>query len=135
MRNPPILISVLGFFAALAGFGYIFFGLRVLGFDWFGAFGDLPAFDSVGIWGWLALGLGILWLVVAVGLWGLQPWAWLTAMIIAGLALFEAFIAFIQFPGTGYGFAMSLMPILIILYLNSASVKAAFSVSEPPPGS
>ena len=42
MRNPPILVAVIGFFAALAGFGYLFFGLRVLGFDWFGLFGDLP---------------------------------------------------------------------------------------------
>ena len=135
MKNPPILISVLGFFAALAGFGYIFFGLRVLGFDWFGALGDLPAFNDVGIWGWLALGLGILWLVVAVGLWAMQPWAWLTAMLIAGLALLEAFIAFIQFPGTGYGFAMSLLPILIIIYLMSSSVKAAFGMEDPPSAS
>ncbi len=135
MKNPPILISVLGFFAALAGFGYIFFGLRVLGFDWFGALGDLPAFNDVGIWGWLALGLGILWLVVAVGLWAMQPWAWLTAMLIAGLALLEAFIAFIQFPGTGYGFAMSLLPILIIIYLMSSNVKAAFGMEDPPSAS
>jgi hypothetical protein len=132
MKNPPILISVIGFFAALAGFAWIFFGARVLGFDWFTILGDLPAFEKVGIWGWLAIGLGILWLLVAVGLWALQPWAWLTAMIVAGLALFEAFLAFIQFPGTGYGFAMAIMPIIIILYLNSAGVKAAFGVSEPP---
>ena len=46
MRNPPILISVLGFFAMLAGFGYFFFGLRVLGFDWFGIFGHLPKYES-----------------------------------------------------------------------------------------
>ena len=133
MRNPPILISVLGFFAAMAGFAWIFFGLRVLGFDWFGLLGDLPKFDSVGIWGWLALGLGILWLLVAAGLWAVQPWAWMTAMIIAGLALLEAFIAFVQFPGTGYGFAMALLPLLIILYLNSTAVKVAFGVSDPPP--
>ena len=135
MRNPPIMVSVIGFFAALAGFGYLFFGLRVLGFDWFGALGDLPAFNDVGIWGWLALGLGILWLVVAVGLWAMQPWAWLTAMLIAGLALLEAFIAFIQFPGTGYGFAMSLLPILIIIYLMSSNVKAAFGMEDPPSAS
>jgi hypothetical protein len=58
MKNPPILISVLGFFAALAGFGFLFFGLRVIGFDWFGAFGDLPKYESAGIWGWLAVGTG-----------------------------------------------------------------------------
>ena len=33
MKNPPILISVIGFFAALAGLAWIFFGLRALGFD------------------------------------------------------------------------------------------------------
>jgi hypothetical protein len=133
MRNPPILISVIGFFAALAGFAYLFFGLRVLGFDWFGALGDLPAFESVGIWGWMAIGMAVLWLLIAFGLWALQPWAWLTAVIIAGFSLFEAFIAFFQFPGSGVGFGMAILPVVILLYLNSASVKAAFGVGDPPP--
>ena len=73
MRNPPILISVLGFFAALAGFAWLFVGLRVLGFDWFGALGDLPQFEQTGLWGWLAIAGGILWLAVAFGLWALRP--------------------------------------------------------------
>ena len=81
MRNPPILVSVLGFFAALAGFGNLFFGLRVLGFDWFGALGDLPAFEGVGLWGWLAIAVGLAWLFVAFGLWALQDWARVVGMI------------------------------------------------------
>jgi hypothetical protein len=133
VRNPPILISVIGFFAALAGFAYLFFGLRVLGFDWFNALGDLPALESVGLWGWLAIGMAVLWLLIAFGLWTLQPWAWLTAMIIAGLSLLEAVITFFQFPGTGIGFMMGILPVVILLYLNSASVKAAFGVGDPPP--
>jgi cytochrome c oxidase subunit IV len=127
MRNPPILISVLGFFAALAGFGFLFFGLRVLGFDWFGALGDLPAYESVGLWGWLAIGAGIAWLLVAFGLWALQSWARVFAMVIAGISLFEAILAFFQFPGSGVGFAMALMPLILLWYLNSDDVKAAFS--------
>lgn len=126
MRNPPILVSVIGFFAALAGFGYLFFGMRVLGFDWFGALGDLPQYESVGLWGWLAIAVGISWLLVAFGLWGLQSWARVLAMVIAGISLFEAVLAFFQFPGSGMGFAMSLMPIIILFYLNSSEVKAAF---------
>ena len=131
MKNPPILISIIGFFAALAGFGYLFFGLRVLGFDWFGALGDLPAFEHVGLWGWLAVVTGIVWLLAAFGLWALQPWARLFALIIAGFALFEAILAFFQFPGTGVGFAMAIMPALILWYLNSGEVKAAFGEGEP----
>jgi hypothetical protein len=107
--------------------------LRVIGFDWFGAFGDLPQFNGVGLWGWLAVGTGIVWLLAALGLWALQPWARLFALIIAGFALFEAVLAFIQFPGTGIGFGMAIMPAVIIWYLSSSEVKAAFG-EVPPPG-
>jgi hypothetical protein len=126
MRNPPILISVLGFFAMLAGFGYFFFGLRVLGFDWFGIFGELDKYESVGLWGWLAIGVGIIWILAALGLWSLQPWARLFAVIIAGFSLFEAVLAFFQFPGSGIGFAMAIMPAVILWYLTTAEVKEAF---------
>ena len=131
MKNPPILISIIGFFAALAGCSFLFFGLRVLGFDWFGALGDLPAFEHVGLWGWLAIATGIVWVLAAIGLWALQPWARLFALIMAGIALFEAVLAFFQFPGTGVGFAMAIMPALILWYLNSAEVKVAFGEAEP----
>ena len=130
MRNPPILISVIGFFAMLAGFGYFFFGLRVLGFDWFGALGNLPAFESVGLWGWFAIAVGILWILVALGLWMLQDWARILAMVVAGVSLFEAVLAFFQFPGTGVGIAMGLLPAVILLYLNSRDVKAAFGEDD-----
>ena len=130
MRNPPILISVLGFFAMLAGFGYFFFGLRVLGFDWFGIFGDLPQYESAGLWGWLAIGVGIIWILAALGLWSLQPWARLFAVIIAGFSLFEAVLAFFQFPGSGVGFAMAIMPAVILWYLTTAEVKDAFGELE-----
>ena len=130
MKNPPILISVIGFFAALAGFSYLFYGLRMLGFDWFGALGDLPAFNSVGLWGWLAIIVGIGWLAVALGLWALQPWARVFAMVIAGISLFEAVLAMFQFSGSGLGFGMAILPLVILFYLNSREVKAAFGEGE-----
>ena len=134
MRNPPVLVSVIGFFAALAGFGYLFFGLRVLGFDWFGLFGDIPSLESVGLWGWFAIIAGIAWILVAGGLWALQPWARVFAMVVAGFSLFEAALAFFQFPGTGIGFSMALMPVIILLYLNGREVKAAFGEVDSSAG-
>ncbi len=131
MKNPPILISVIGFFAALAGFGWLFFGMRLLGFDWFGVLGDLPALESAGLWGWLAILGGVLWLAAAFGLWSMQPWAWMLAMLVAGFAIFEAFLYMLSYPGTGIGIAMMLMPGLIALYLMSSDVKAAFGLAEP----
>ncbi|HEY6609400.1 MAG TPA: hypothetical protein VI277_09410 [Candidatus Limnocylindria bacterium] len=126
MKNPPILISVIGFFGVLAGFYWLYLGLRMLGFDWFGVLGDLPAYEQAGLWAWLAIGAGIAWLAASFGLWSLQPWAWTFAIVVAGFALLEAFLWFLEFPGTGVGFSASIMPIIILLYLNSAEVRDAF---------
>ncbi len=131
MKNPPVLISVIGFFAAMAGFAWLFLGLRLLGFDWFGILGDVPAFESVGLWGWLAIIGGVLWLAAAFGLWSMQPWAWMLAMVVAGLAVFEAFLWMIQYPGSGLGLGMMILPGIIILYLNSRDVKDAFGLTAP----
>ncbi len=130
MKNPPILISVLGFFAALAGFGWIFVGMRMIGFDWFGIFGDLQQFESAGLWGWLAVGAGVLWLAAAVGLWSLRPWAWAFAMVVAGISLFEAFLWTITAFGSGVGLVAGLLPLVLILYLNSQDVKKAFGLTD-----
>ena len=132
MRNPPILISVLGFFAGLAGFSYLFFGLRLLGFDWFGALGDLPQLNNVGLWGWLAIAAGIAWIVTALGLWALQEWARMVALIVAGFSLLEAVIAMFQFTGSGIGLGMAVLPLVLLWYLNTAEVKEAFGVATTP---
>ena len=128
MRNPPILISVIGFFAVMAGFAFLFLGLRMLGFDWFGVLGDLPEFESIGIWGWLAVLAGVAWIAAGAGLWSLRPWAWAFAMIMAGISLFEAFLLLLQFPGSGLGFGAALLPGVLLLYLNSREVKRAFGL-------
>jgi len=130
MKNPPVLVSIIGFFALIAGLAWIFLGLRILGFDWFGVLGDLPKFDQVGLWGWLALLAGVLWCAAALGLWSLQPWAWLFAILMAGLALFEAFLWFIEYPGTGIGLGMAIMPLVILFYLNTREVKVAFGLAD-----
>jgi predicted flap endonuclease-1-like 5' DNA nuclease len=105
-------------------------GFRMLGFDWFGLFGDLPRFESVGLWGWLAVITGFAWLLAALGLWSLQPWARLFAMIMAGFGLIEATVAFFQFPGTGIAFSMAIMPALVLWYFSTSEVKQAFGLED-----
>ena len=99
MKNPPILVSIIGFFAMLAGFGFLFYGLRVIGFDWFGLFGDLPAIEHVGIWGWLAAITGVIWIFAALSLWALQPWARLFAMFMCGTCAVRGGPGLLPVPG------------------------------------
>jgi hypothetical protein len=127
MRNPPILISVLGFFAALAGIYYIFAGLRLIGFDFFGAFSNTSLTQGYWFWGVMWIVVGVIYIAVAGALWSLQPWAWLFAEIIAVFGLISAF--FVMFDlGLGAALGAALLPAIILLYLNGAEVKAAFGV-------
>ena len=73
-----------------------------------------------------------MWLLAAGGLWALQPWARLFAQIIAGLGLFEAVLAFFQFPGTGIALGMAIMPAFILWYLSTSDVKEAFGIGARP---
>ena len=133
MRNPPIFVSILGFFGAMAGFYWLYVGLRALGFDWFGLLGDLEPFETAGLWGWLAIGAGVAFLIASLGLWAMAPWAWSFAIIVAGFALFEAFLWFIEYPGSGVGLSAAIMPLLIIWYMNTREVKAEFDIGEEAP--
>ena len=41
-------------------------------------------------------------------------------------------LAMIQFPGSGVGFGMALLPLVMLWYLNSSEVKAAFGETVVP---
>jgi len=129
VKYPPILISILGFFAIMAGFVWSVAGLRALGVEFGTIFGDLPLYDNVGIWGIVALILGVLWIAAGLALWSLRPWAWMFASIIAIFALVNAFFLMIAYAGSGAGLVQALMPALILWYLNTAEVKEAFGLA------
>ena len=109
MKNPPILISVLGFFAALAGFASLFLG-RSSSASTGSACSATSARSKCGLGAGSRSSRSSGWLA-AVGLWSLRPWAWMFAMIVAGFALFEAFLWMFQYPGTGLALGMLILPL------------------------
>ena len=127
MKNPPILISVLGFFGLMVGFYYIFAGLRILGFNFFGVFATAPVTTGWGFWGAMWIIVGLIYFGAAWALWTLQPWGWLFAVILSVFALISAF--FVMFDaGLGPALGAALLPGIILLYLNTAEVKKAFAM-------
>lgn len=132
MKNPPILISVLGFFGLMVGLFYIFAGLRILGFNFFGVFATAPATDFWGFWGLMWIVIGLIYGAAAYALWTLQPWGWLFAVILSVFALISAF--FVMFDaGLGPALGAAILPGIILLYLNTAEVKSAFAVEGSGP--
>ncbi|HEY6571123.1 MAG TPA: hypothetical protein VIZ22_12580 [Candidatus Limnocylindrales bacterium] len=127
MKNPPILISVLGFFGLMAGLYYIYAGLRIWGFNFFGMFDTADVTAGWGFWGLMWIVVGLIYFAASWALWSLQPWAWLFAVILSVFALISAF--FVMFDsGLGPALGAAILPGIILLYLNSAEVRRAFDV-------
>jgi hypothetical protein len=125
VKNPPILISVLGFFGLMVGLYYIFAGLRILGFNFFGAFATAPVTTGWGFWGAMWVVVGLIYIAASGALWTLQPWGWLFAVILSVFALISAF--FVMFDaGLGPALGAAVLPGIILWYLNTAEVKSAF---------
>jgi hypothetical protein len=130
MGRPPIGIAVLGFFAAMAGFAYLLAGLR-----WVGAvaFGPVETGDGVVLTGSLAILAGLIYLAAGAALWSLRPWAWLLAMIVSAFGLFEAVLVLFATGSLAAGLASALLPGVVLWYLNSADIKAAFVEANSVP--
>ncbi|MHA1960945.1 MAG: hypothetical protein ACW99U_11980 [Candidatus Thorarchaeota archaeon] len=78
-----------------------------------------PAFAAFAlIFAAFAVILGLISLVVGYGLWGLKSWAWTWAMIVNVLNIITALL--------GGNYIGLVIPIIIVLYLNSPDIKRRF---------
>jgi hypothetical protein len=128
MGNRPVGVTVLAILSFVAGLIYLWNGLDLLGYLIFGP--SHPAATGSLFWsGVFAIILGVIWLAVGGALWSLQPWAWMFAFIMAIFGLLESTFTLIAGGGATY-FGMFLFPLIILIYLNSASTKKAFGMPE-----
>ncbi|MDD1742950.1 MAG: hypothetical protein LUQ47_06415 [Methanotrichaceae archaeon] len=66
---------------------------------------------------------------LVVGFWRMQRWAWVSGMILVGLAMAADLWGY--FHGNHYWFSMTIN-ILIVFYLNQRDVLREFSGKEEP---
>jgi len=121
----PAGITIIGVLATAVGIIYVLQGIRVLGFV---VFGPGQAFSNASLTGWLTLILGIVWLAVAGGFFSLRRWAWLFGVIVVGITLIEAFFGSINGWQPGDVFVATIVPLIVLFYLNSPKVKDAFAI-------
>ena len=127
MRQPPIGIAVLGFFALVNGISAAIIGLQLMGIV---VFGPVSTGSGTFIWGLLAFVLGALWVAVGYGAWNLRIWAWTIGMLLAVLGILNAVFILIGTGDLTKGLAAVLLPAVILWYLNSQGVKDAFVLGE-----
>jgi len=79
-------------------------------------------FDIASV-GALYLALAIITLILAIALWMLKPWAWITSMALQGFSLFAALISYL---GHHPNYISMVLGILLVFYLNQQEIQAAF---------
>ena len=121
----PAGITIAAILSLAAGVIYLFQGLQILGWV---VFGPATVFSNVSITGWWTLIMGLIWFSVGGALLSLQPWAWLFAVIIVGISLIEAFFGNLNGWQFGDLFIATIIPLIILFYLNSEKVKTAFGM-------
>ena len=105
---PITVVSILAGLGALSGI----------------VFGALAIAGGAGVYGAVALILGLLYLVCAYGLWSLQGWAWMLSVIAQILNIVGAFVPLTN--GGSIAFVQLGVAVIILVYLNSGGVKRAF---------
>ncbi len=125
MMKRPAGITIIAILSLAAGIIYLLQGIQILGWV---VFGPGEAFSNASLTGWLTLILGIIWISVGGALLSLQPWAWLFAVIIVGISLIEAFFGSLNGWQFGQTFIAIIIPLVILMYLNSEKVKSAFAM-------
>ena len=124
MRRPAG-VTIIGVLSFAAGLIFLLQGIRILGFVVFGA-GE--SFSNVSATGWGSIILGVVWIAVGGAFLALRPWAWIFGVIVVGLSLITAFWGNISGWQFGDLFAAMIVPLVILFYLNSEHVKAAFGL-------
>jgi uncharacterized membrane protein (DUF2068 family) len=107
----PLGVTIIAILVALGGVLGIIFALAAL-----------AAAPALAIYGLI---IGVLYLVLAWGLWTLKPWAFWTTVIFEAIGLIGAIIGLVQRQGTSV--VSLIFPIVVLVYmLMDRNVRAAF---------
>ena len=116
-RSRPLGITIIAIIMAIQGILGLIGGIMLL------VSGAGPGAMGLGIF---TLILGVLYLILAWGLWTLQAWAFWTTVVIEVIALINGILGLIS-GQTGVGILSIVLPLIILIYLFAdRNVRAAF---------
>ena len=121
----PLGVTILAVLAAIGGVLGILAGLVLVGLSSAAADLALPLSGLVSVLGLATLVLSILDLVLAYGLWGLKPWAWMLGIVLEIVGIILNILEFRSATASSTVISIVIAG-LIIYYLNQPHVRRAF---------
>ncbi len=125
--NRPFGVTLLAIIFAAAGLTYIMLGFQMTTAV---TFGPLQTGSGAWIYGWLVVITGVAFWAGGLAAWRLQPWGWMLGMILAIFGIVEAVFALLGTGSLNYALATTAFPLILLWYLNRASVRRAFGMAE-----
>jgi len=123
----PLGISILAILFGAAGISFMMLGFQ---FTTAVTFGPLEAGSGAWFWGWLLVLTGLAFWAGGLAAWRLEPWGWLLGQLLAIIGIIEAIFALLGTGSLNYALATTAFPLLLLWYMNRASVKKAFGITE-----
>ena len=141
MKKRPTGISILFWVYLILGIFSLLWSGLVLGIGGLssfvgGIFGmeTVLNFGSTSAWsGYVGIITAVVQIIVAFGLASMKKWSWVLAIIAVGLTILQGVVGI--FAGGTFAFMCGslglIVPIVILIYLLRADIRAAFSVGNP----
>ena len=127
MGQRPLGITIIAIILAVSGVFQVFVGLEALGIT---SFGLTEVAEEAGVSGWAAVIVGIATIVAAGGLFTLQSWAWLLAVVVLGIRIVaDVVVAFMIGLTSSAGLGLlvnAAISAIILWYFFRPNIQAAF---------
>lgn len=123
----PFGVTLLAIIFAAAGLSYMMLGFQMTTAV---TFGPVQSGSGVWIYGWLIVLTGLAFWAGGLAAWRLQPWGWMLGMILAIFGIVEAVFALLGTGSLNYALATTAFPLILLWYLNRASIRRAFGQAE-----
>ena len=142
-RRPAGITMIVILFFLLGGLSLLWsgliFGVGGISSLFGGLFGaeQVTAYGQSTAWsGFLGLITAVVQIVVAFGLLGMKKWAWILALVGAGLTVFQGLVGI--FNGGVFAFMCGsiglVLPLIILIYLLNPEIRSAFDAQPDRAG-
>lgn len=129
MKDRPLGIAIIGILVAIEAILQILACLALFGVSTVGLFatpftGPMAALLALSS---IALIIGIVELVVASGLWSMEKWAWVVAVIVLWIdVVFDVIGGIIQTQSWGAVLLSLIIPVIVLIYMYMPGVRKVF---------
>jgi len=129
MKERPFGVSLIAVLIIIEAIFQIIAALAMMGISMIGFFATpyIGASVALTVFGVIAIIVGLIQLAVGSGMWSLEKWAWIFAVVVLWIdVIFDILGGFAGVQSWGAALVSMIIPVIVLIYLYSEGVRKAF---------